>query len=103
MPKKDMRKEQLKLWRFEKEMIASTATLATFLAAASAKAKELGDTDTLAMLEKLQNAQITLAQTATEVHDFLGGRAAELGGHLVSGGRPKTKPVEMVLSALGLG
>ena len=103
MPKKYLREEQVKLLRFEKEMIASTATLATFLAAATARAKEVGDAESLAMLEKLQDAQISLAQTASQVHDFLGDRAVELGGHLVNGGRPKTKPVEMVLSALGLG
>jgi len=103
MPKNDLRKEQLKLLRFEKEMIASTATLATFIAAASAKAETLGDSESLAMLEKLQNAQIGLAQTASQVHDFLGGRASEIGGLLVSGGQPKKPPSEVVLSLLGLG
>lgn len=103
MSKKYLRKEQLKLLRFEKEMIASTATLATFIAATTARAKEVGDAEAVAALEKLQNAQIMLAQTTTDVHDFLGGRATELGGHLVNGGRPKAKAVEMVLSALGLG
>ncbi len=103
MSKKDLRREQVKLLRFEKEMIASTATLATFLTAATAHAEEAGDAESLAMLEKLQNAQIALAQTASQVHDFLGARALEAGGLLIDGGRPKDLPSEAVLSLLGIG
>lgn len=131
MAKKDLRKEQVGLLRFEKSLInqakqkkmgrtidkrAIAAAGAVALASGAAAAEKLGDpaltkhVDAIAQALAAPGATdqswlVALAETVSVSHAAFQG-AAEAGGFLlltVGGGRPKIWPNGAVLSALGIG
>lgn len=100
----DLRKEQLMLWRFEKQLLALAGTVAAGAATVNAVDGKLGG-EAIAGLEKVQGALLQLAHATSEAHAALNVRALEAGHTLwqVSGGFPKSDPVKAVASILGIG
>ncbi|NWG70229.1 MAG: hypothetical protein HXY23_01275 [Parvularculaceae bacterium] len=107
MPKgsrKDIRKEQVVLLRFEKEL----ARLAAFVAAGSATAASAAtiiDGEAAAgAYDRVKDALVHLAEVTTDVHAALNAQAIEAGARILqAGGTPKEPPAEVVRSLLGLG
>ncbi|MBB5519704.1 hypothetical protein [Amphiplicatus metriothermophilus] len=101
----DIRKEQLALLRFEKQLLALAAVVATGAEAAKAANEKLGSTAGAEAFASLQNAVMTLATAASQAHEALSVRAAEAGARVLqaSGGVPKKDPAQAVASILGLG
>ena len=102
---KDIRKEQLALLRFEKQLVGLAAALAAAGGAAKAADQKLGATDGGEAFASLQNTLMLLAETTGRAHDALNARALETGVKLLqaSGGVPKKDPPQAVASILGLG
>lgn len=101
----DIRKEQIALLRFEKQVVALAASLATIgVAAASAKQKLSSDEIDIAYTD-LQNALMSLAETTTNVHEALNANAISVGAKMLeaSGGLPKSMISGDVASIFGLG
>ena len=100
----DLRKEQLMLLRFEKQLLALAGAVAAGVATAKVVDGKLGG-DAMAGLEKVQGALLQLAQATSEVHATLNVRALEAGHTLwqATGGVPKSDPVRAVASILGIG
>ena len=100
----DLRKEQLMLWRFEKQLIALAGTVAAGAATVHSVDGKLSGA-AVAGLDKVQNALMQLAQATSEAHAALNVRAVEAGHTLwqASGGIPKSDPVKAVASILGIG
>lgn len=100
----DLRKEQLILLRFEKQMIAMAATVAAGAAVAKTVDATLkGEASTA--LANVQNALMQLAQVTSEAHAALNVQALETGARLfqASGGAPKTQPPQVIASLLNIG
>lgn len=101
---KDVRKEQLVLLKFEKEL----ARLAAFVAAGSATAASAATAiDSQAAVngyDRIREALVHLAEVTTEVHAAMNAQAMEAGARLLQAtGAPKEPPVQVVRSLLGLG
>lgn len=102
----DIRKEQLVLLRFEKQIAGLAATLAAAGASAAQAADEkLAEPVASAALLDLQTALMQLAQATADAHAVLNAKALEAGVVLLqaSGGTPKKDPPSVVASILGLG
>lgn len=101
----DIRKEQLALLRFEKQLVALAATLVAVGGAAKAADAKLGVTSGADAFASLQNTLMTLAQATGEAHAALNAKAIEVGArmYMASGGIPKKEPGEGVASILGIG
>lgn len=101
----DIRKEQLALLRFEKQLAALAAVLATAGGAAKAADAKLGAADASEAFVAAQNALMTLAEATGSAHAALNARAIEIGARVLqaSGGIPKTEPTGRIASILGIG
>lgn len=99
----DLRKEQLMLWKFEKQLIALAGTIAAGAATVKAVDGKVGGAAATG-LEKIQDALLQLAQATSEAHAALNVRAVEAGHTLwqASGGIPKSDPVKAITSILGI-
>ncbi|MEZ5892482.1 MAG: hypothetical protein R3C58_04960 [Parvularculaceae bacterium] len=100
----DLRKEQLFLLRFEKQIAGLAALLAAGATAAKAADGKLHATDATEGLADMQAALVNLAEVTARAHDAINVKALEAGATIFkAAGLPKTKPDETVLSILGLG
>ncbi|MEM9168463.1 MAG: hypothetical protein AAGC56_02320 [Pseudomonadota bacterium] len=103
MVRKDLRKEQVSLLRFEKQIAASAAALAALQTSAQAAEMKL-DGAALEAYADLQSAMLNLADVTTRVHESLNAKAEELGcATFQAWGVPKDPPKSVVSSILGLG
>ena len=102
---KDLRKEQLVLLRFEKQIAGLAATLAVGATAAKAADGKLHATDASAAYADLEAALVHLAEATGRAHEVMNVKAAEAGAKIfqASGGIPKFEPSKAVASILGLG
>lgn len=101
----DLRKEQLMLWKFEKQLIALAATVAAGAATVKAVDGAIGGGSGPEALSRVQNLLLQLAQATGDAHAALNARAIETGAMLwqTTGGIPKSEPARAVASILGIG
>ncbi len=102
----DLRKEQILLLRFEKQIAGLAATLALGATAAKAADGKLHASDAQAAYADIQAALMNLAEVTGQAHDVLNARAMEYGVKVlqaVGGGTPKHDPPSAVASILGIG
>jgi hypothetical protein len=102
---KDVRREQIVLLKFEKEL-ARLAALVAAMSATAASASEKIDAETAASAyEGIKQALVGLADATTAAHQQLETVAVGVGARVLEaiGGSPKDPPSEVVRSLLGLG
>ncbi|MBI1365034.1 MAG: hypothetical protein GC153_03655 [Alphaproteobacteria bacterium] len=101
----DIRKEQLVLLRFEKQLAALAAVLATGASAAQAADGKLAAPEASSALAGLRDALMHLAEVTGAAHASLNASAIEAGARMLhaSGGIPKSDPPQVVASLLGIG
>lgn len=99
----DLRKQQLFLLRFEKQLIALGATVAAGATAAKAADETLGG-EAQAALTSVQTALMQLAQVTSDAHTALNAKAIETGADILkaAGGFPKVEPTAVIASLLGV-
>jgi hypothetical protein len=101
----DIRKEQLVLLRFEKQIAGLAATLAGGVALMKGLDEKLNSSSGSEAMAALQNGLMQLAHVTADAHAALNAKALEAGVRLLqaSGGGPKEDPPRVVASILGLG
>lgn len=102
----DLRKEQLVLLRFEKQIAGLAATLATGAVAVKALDGKLHASEGAEAFAEIQTALVNLAEVTTKAHEAMSVKAMEAGADLLQaagGGLPKFEPSGAVRSILGLG
>ncbi|WP_425409943.1 hypothetical protein [Hyphococcus sp.] len=101
----DLRKEQLALLRFEKQIAGLAATLAAGAVVARGVDGKLHASQGTQAYADIQAALVNLAEVTSNAHDVLNAKAVEAGITVMqaTGGIPKRKPSEAVLSILGIG
>jgi len=103
---KDVRKEQLKLLKFERKLAGLAAFFATTggVAAASA-ADKLNAESTLKAYQDIQAALLNLADVTTHAHAAMEASVVQASANMLqaAGGGPKASASEAVRSVLGLG
>lgn len=103
----DLRKEQTKLLRFEKQLMGLAASLAAGGAIAKSVDGKLHATDAATAHAALQDALVALADATSAAHAAIEARADEAGVRLLNivagGGLPKPNASAAVRSILGLG
>lgn len=103
---KDLRKEQLLLLRFEKQIAGLAATLALGATAAKAADGKLHASEAQAAYTDIQAALVNLAEVTGKAHDVLNAMAVDYGFKVLQaagGGLPKRDPPTVVSSILGIG
>ena len=90
----DLRKEQLVLLRFEKQIAGLAATLAAGAVAAKGLDGKLHASEGAEAFAEIQTALVNLAEVTTRAHDLF---------QAAGGGLPKFEPLGAVRSILGLG
>ncbi|GJL91899.1 hypothetical protein [Hyphococcus sp.] len=103
---KDLRKEQLVLLRFEKQIAGLAAVLAASAVAAKGVDGKLHASQGAEAYAEIQTALVNLAEVTGKAHEALNAKALEAGATLfkaAGGGLPKFEPSEAVRSILGLG
>ncbi len=102
---KDLRKEQLALLRFEKQIAGLAVSLAALGGAAKAADGKLHATQAQQAYVELEAALVHLAQVTGQAHEAMNAKAVETGAKLLQavGGIPKSEPPAVVASILGLG
>lgn len=102
---KDIRKEQLVLLRFEKQIAGLAATLAVGAGAAKAADGKLHASVSTEALAEMQAALMHLAEVTGKAHEVMNAKALEAGArvHQATGGLPKGDPHKVVASLLGIG
>lgn len=103
---KDLRKEQLALLRFEKQIAGLAATLAAGAAVAKGVDGKLHASQGVEAYAQIQSALVNLAVVTGQVHETMNVKVMEIGAHVLEaagGGRPKHDVVEGVKSILGIG
>ncbi len=102
----DLRKEQLVLLRFEKQIAGLAATLAAGAVAAKGLDGKLHASEGAEAFANIQTALVNLAEVTTKAHDAMNAKAMEAGADLfqaAGGGLPKFESLGAVRSILGLG
>lgn len=102
---KDLRKEQLVLLKFEKQIAGLAATLAAGAVAAKSVDGKIHAADASSGLADVQAALVYLAEVTSATHDAINVKAIEAGATIMqaSGGIPKRDPAKAVISILGIG
>lgn len=104
---KDLRKEQLALLRFEKQIAGLAVTLAAGAAIAKGVDGKLHASNGGEAYAEIQAALVNLAEVTSKAHDAVNVKAMEMGARLLEaagGGLPKPPPPDgAVRSILGLG
>ncbi len=101
---KDIRKEQLVLLRFEKELARLAAFVAAGSATAASAAVVIDSGAASGAYDRIKDALVHLAEVTTDVHAAMNAQAMEAGARILQAtGAPKEPPVEVVKSLLGLG
>ena len=104
--KKDIRREQLELLKFEKELAALAATFVGGAGIAAATSSKIGDDVSLTVYEDVRVALIQLAEATSRAHAAVEEVALKAGANYLqaTGGLPKQNPAaEIVRSLLGAG
>ena len=103
--KKSLKKEQVNLLRFEKQLLALGAGLGTLTAVNGAKAEALVGGVASEQAETVRQAYLQLVESVQAAHTALETQALEIGVDIMrAGGEPKEPPLlEMARSVLGLG
>ena len=102
--KKDLRKEQVALLRFEKQIVGLAATLAAGGAVAKAADGKLHASEGIESYAEIQSALMHLAEVTGKAHEVMNAKAVETGATLLkAGGLPKEPPAQVIASVLGLG
>ena len=102
----DLRKEQVALLRFEKQIAGLAVVLAAGAAAAKGLDGKLHATDGAAAYAEIQTALVNLAEVTSKAHEALSAKALGAGATLLEaagGGLPKFEPSGAVRSILRLG
>lgn len=102
----DLRKEQLALLRFEKQIAGLAATLAAGAAVAKGVDGKIRASEGAEAYAQIEAALVNLAAVTGKAHDVLSVRAMEIGAQLLEaagGGRPKPDVAGGVKSILGIG
>lgn len=102
---KDVRKEQVALLRFEKQLAGLAATLAAGAGVAKAADGKLNATEGVEAYAEMQAALVHLAEVTGKAHDAMNAKAIEVGATILNagGGTPKKPPAEVIASILGIG
>lgn len=102
---KDLRREQLVLLRFEKQIAGLAATLAAAGALSRTVDEKLAGEAGQTALASVQSALLHLAEATASAHAALNAEAIAAGARILnaSGGTPKNPPTEIVRSILGIG
>ena len=101
----DVRKEQVVLLRFEKQIAGLAATLIAGGAVAQAVDGKLAASEGVAAFDDIQAALVNLAEVTGQAHEALNAVAADAGAQVLqaTGGIPKVEISKVVSSILGLG
>lgn len=102
---KDLRREQLVLLRFEKQLVALAAGLAAGAGAARAADAKLASPEASAAFAEVQKAILHLAEVTGAAHAGLKASALEAGARFLeaTGGTPKEEPPKVIASLFGIG
>ena len=103
---KDIRKEQLELLRFEKKLAGLAATLAAGAVVAKTADEKLNSSVSADAYADIQSALVHLAEVTSKAHATVNEQALQVGMRLINpeaGPLPKSDPVNVVASILGLG
>lgn len=99
--KKDLRKEQVALLRFEKQIAGLAATLAAGAVVAKSVDGKLHASEAQQAYADMQQALMHLAEVTGAAHEVINERAAEAGLRVFEAGIPK-QPPQVIASILGL-
>ena len=101
----DLRREQVALLRFEKQLAGLAASLAAGAAVVKSVDGKLPALQAQDAYQDIQLALVQLAEATERAHDAVNAQALEHGMRLlnVTGGVPKERPRDIALSILGLG
>jgi len=101
---KDLRKEQVSLLRFEKQIASLASVLAAGAATQASASDKLGGAIALEAYEEIQASLVHLADVTTNAHEMLNAYADTIGAKTLNvGGIPKPQSSEIVRLVLGLG
>ena len=103
--KKSLKKEQVDLLKFEKQLLGLGAGLGALTGVAGAKAETIVGDVASTHAANMQSAYLNLVETVQAAHDAMETSALEAGVTLLNArGTPKDPPlVEIAKSLLGLG
>ena len=101
---KDIRKEQMVLLRFEKQIAGLAATLAVGATAVKAADSKFQANVGVEAYTEIQTALMNLATVTGQAHENLSTKAVEIGAIMHHAeGTPKSDPPMVVAALLGLG
>ncbi len=101
---KDVRKEQIVLLRFEKELARLAGVVAGMSATAASASTKIGSEATSGAYDQIRQALVSLADVTSSVHAQLEATVAAAGLRALEvNGVPKEPPSEVVRFILGLG
>ncbi|MEM8935466.1 MAG: hypothetical protein AAGC77_03570 [Pseudomonadota bacterium] len=102
----DLRREQVTLLRFEKQIAGLAAALAACGTAAKAADGKLHASQGAESFSEMQAALLQLAEVTDKAHEAMNAKAIEASATIfeaAGGGLPKIPPSKVVASILGLG
>lgn len=100
MSKQDVRKEQVALLRFEKQLVEMAKTLRDGASIANSTDEKLGTTEASAAYEEMKAALVRLADVTSTAHENLRTQAVSSKGRFIDFNIPKSVPRQQVLSVL---
>lgn len=104
MAKSSLKKEQVQLLRFEKELLALGAGLAALNATAAKGAEAAVGESAAEHAQKLQDAYLALVESVQTAHTAIEQNALALGVDIMQvRGQPKQQVIEAARSLFGLG
>lgn len=103
--KKNLKKDQVELLKFEKQLLGLGAGLAALTAGAGANAQKVVGDVAAEHAENIQKAYLNLVETVQAAHNAVETSAAAAGAHFMhASGTPKnTALLEMAKSVVGIG
>ena len=101
---KDVRKEQLTLLRFEKELAGLAAIVASGAVTAASASEKIGGETAHQAYADIQTALVHLAEVTAQAHNSLEANVETVGLKVLeaSGGVPKGDPSVVIRSILGM-
>jgi len=100
MSKQDVRKEQVALLRFEKQLAEMAKTLRDGAATAESTDAKLGTNEATAAYEEMKAALVRLADVTSVAHENLRSQAVSSEGRFIDFNIPKELPRRRVTSIL---
>ena len=102
--KKSLKREQIELLRFEKQLLGLGAGLSALTAGAAASATDKVGEIAPAQAEQIQQAYLNLVETVQAAHDKVESAAVQTGVEFMVRGVPKERTLlEIARSLLGTG